>query len=476
MFKHYVLDDAWDEMRLPDGMARPQYQELLRRMSQVTAQELASRQRVADDTFLAQGVTFTVYGHEDGTEKIFPFDLVPRIITDAEWRTVERGLTQRITALNMFLHDIYHDEHILNDGIVPRDLVYSCRHYRREMRGVDVPRDVYINVTGSDLVRLPDGSFAVLEDNLRVPSGVSYMLVNRQMSKRVFPQLFEQYNVRPIEQYGQVLLATLRALAPHTSEPTIVLLTPGSYNSAYFEHTYLARQMGIHLVEGRDLMTHNNIVWMRTTKGLQRVDVIYRRIDDDFIDPLVFRPDTILGVPGLMHAYRAGNVAIANAIGTGIADDKALYAYVPAMIRYYSGQDPILNNVETYLLHDTKQRTHVLDNLSSLVVKAVGESGGYGMLIGPHSTAAERADFAARIVADPRGYIAQPTLQLSRAPCVIDGHLEARHVDLRPYILYGEQVTIVPGGLTRVALKRGSLVVNSSQGGGSKDTWVLYEE
>ena len=475
-FKHYVLDDAWDEMRLPDGQARPQYQELLRRMSQVTAQELASRQRVADDTFLAQGVTFTVYGHEDGTEKIFPFDLVPRIITDAEWRTVERGLTQRITALNMFLHDIYHDEHILNDGIVPRDLVYSCRHYRREMRGVDVPRDVYINVTGSDLVRLPDGSFAVLEDNLRVPSGVSYMLVNRQMSKRVFPQLFEQYNVRPIEQYGQVLLATLRALAPHTSEPTIVLLTPGSYNSAYFEHTYLARQMGIHLVEGRDLMTHNNIVWMRTTKGLQRVDVIYRRIDDDFIDPLVFRPDTILGVPGLMHAYRAGNVAIANAIGTGIADDKALYAYVPAMIRYYSGQDPILNNVETYLLHDTKQRTHVLDNLSSLVVKAVGESGGYGMLIGPHSTAAERADFAARIVADPRGYIAQPTLQLSRAPCVIDGHLEARHVDLRPYILYGEQVTIVPGGLTRVALKRGSLVVNSSQGGGSKDTWVLYEE
>jgi len=476
IFKHYVLDDAWDEMRLPDGMARPQYQELLRRMSQVTAQELASRQRVADDTFLAQGVTFTVYGHEDGTEKIFPFDLVPRIITDAEWRTVERGLTQRITALNMFLHDIYHDEHILNDGIVPRDLVYSCRHYRREMRGVHVPRDVYINVTGSDLVRLPDGSFAVLEDNLRVPSGVSYMLVNRQMSKRVFPQLFEQYNVRPIEQYGQVLLATLRALAPHTNEPTIVLLTPGSYNSAYFEHTYLARQMGIHLVEGRDLMTHNNIVWMRTTKGLQRVDVIYRRIDDDFIDPLVFRPDTILGVPGLMHAYRAGNVAIANAIGTGIADDKALYAYVPAMIRYYSGQDPILNNVETYLLHDTKQRTHVIDNLASLVVKAVGESGGYGMLIGPHSTAAERADFAARIVADPRGYIAQPTLQLSRAPCVIDGHLEARHVDLRPYILYGEQVTIVPGGLTRVALKRGSLVVNSSQGGGSKDTWVLYEE
>ena len=476
MFQHYVLDHAWDEMRQPDGQARIQYQELLRRISHVNPHELANRQRVADDTFLAQGVTFTVYGHEDGTEKIFPFDLVPRIITDAEWRTVERGLTQRVTALNMFLHDIYHDEHILNDGIVPRDLVYSCRQYRREMRGVRVPRDVYINVTGSDLVRLPDGSFAVLEDNLRVPRGVSYMLVNRQMSKRVFPQLFEQYNVRPIEHYGQALLATLRALAPHTNEPTIVLLTPGSYNSAYFEHTYLARQMGIHLVEGRDLMTHNNCIWMRTTNGLQRVDVIYRRIDDDFIDPLIFRPDTILGVPGLMHAYRAGNVAIANAIGTGIADDKALYAYVPAMIRYYSGQDPILNNVETYLLHDAKQRQHVLDNLASLVVKAVGESGGYGMLIGPHSTAAERMEFAARITADPRGYIAQPTLQLSRAPCIIDGHLEARHVDLRPYILYGEQVTIVPGGLTRVALKRGSLVVNSSQGGGSTDTWVLYEE
>jgi uncharacterized circularly permuted ATP-grasp superfamily protein len=476
LFQQYQLDGAWDEMRTSDGSARTQYRELLRRISQVTPQELAKRQQVADDTFLAQGVTFTVYGHEEGTEKIFPFDLVPRIITHTEWDRVERGLAQRITALNMFLHDIYHDEHILNDGVVPRDLVYSCRHYRREMRGVDVPRSVYINVTGSDLVRLPDGSFAVLEDNLRVPSGVSYMLVNRQMSKRVFPQLFEQYNVRPIEQYGQALLATLRTLAPHTSDPTIVLLTPGSYNSAYFEHTYLARQMGIHLVEGRDLLTHNNAVWMRTTAGLQRVDVIYRRIDDDFVDPLTFRADTMLGVPGLMHAYRAGNVAVANAIGTGIADDKALYAYVPAMIKYYSGQDPILDNVETYLLDDPKTRSHVIDRLDSLVVKAVGESGGYGMLIGPHSTAAERAEFAARITADPRGYIAQPTLALSRAPCIIDGHLEARHVDLRPYILYGDTITIVPGGLTRVALKRGSLVVNSSQGGGSKDTWVLYEE
>lgn len=476
MFQHYQLDSAWDEMRSADGQARAHYAELMQRILHISPQELAQRQQSADDSFLAQGVTFTVYGHDAGTEKIFPFDLLPRIITDAEWRTVERGLAQRITALNMFLHDIYHQEHILNDGIVPRELVYSCKHYRREMRGLNVPRDVYINVTGSDLVRVPSGEFAVLEDNLRVPSGVSYMLVNRQMSKRVFPQLFDRYNVQPIEQYGQLLLSTLRSLAPHISDPTIVLLTPGSYNSAYFEHTYLARQMGIQLVEGRDLVVHNNVVYMRTTNGLQQVDIIYRRIDDDFIDPLVFRTDSILGVPGLMHAYRAGNVAIANALGTGVADDKALYAYVPQMIRYYSGEDPILNNVETYLLSEPAQLQHVLNHLEHLVVKAVGESGGYGMLIGPHSTQAQRTAFAEHIKADPRNYIAQPTLQLSRAPCIIDGHLEARHVDLRPYILYGEQINIVPGGLTRVALQRGSLVVNSSQGGGSKDTWVLYGE
>ncbi|MFM7679990.1 MAG: circularly permuted type 2 ATP-grasp protein, partial [Roseiflexaceae bacterium] len=413
LFQHYQIDSAWDEMLTTAGQPRPQYAELVQRIQQSTAQEIAQRQQAADDTFLAQGVTFTVYGHEDGTEKIFPFDLLPRILTAAEWSTIEQGLTQRITALNMFLHDIYHNEHILNDGIVPRELVYSCRHYRREMRGVDVPRNIYINVTGSDLVRLPSGEFAVLEDNLRVPSGVSYMLVNRQMSKRVFPQLFNRYNVQPIEQYGQLLLNTMRSLATHTNDPMVVLLTPGSYNSAYFEHTYLARQMGIPLVEGRDLVVHSNVVYMRTTNGLQRVDVIYRRIDDDFVDPLVFRPDSILGVPGLLHAYRAGNVAIANALGTGVADDKALYAYVPAMIRYYSGQEPIINNVDTYLLSDHAQRHYVLEHLHELVVKAVGESGGYGMLIGPHSTAAQRAEFAQRIVADPRGYIAQPTLQLS---------------------------------------------------------------
>jgi uncharacterized circularly permuted ATP-grasp superfamily protein len=358
--------------------------------------------------------------------------------------------------------------------VVPRELVYSCKHFRREMRGVRVRRDIYVSVVGTDLVRLNDGSFAVLEDNLRVPSGVSYMLANRQVMKKVFPALFSSYNVRPIDHYGQALLATLRALAPsYRPDPTIVLLTPGVYNSAYYEHTFLARQMGIELVEGRDLIVHNNIVYMRTTAGLRRVDVIYRRIDDDFLDPLAFKADSILGVPGLFNAYRAGNIALANAIGTGIADDKALYAYVPAIIKYYLGEDPILSNVETYLLSDDRQRQHVIDNIEKLVVKAVGESGGYGMLIGPHSTAKEREEFKQRIIKDPRNYIAQPTLALSRAPCYIDGRVEARHVDLRPYILYGEQVMIVPGGLTRVALRRGSLVVNSSQGGGSKDTWVL---
>jgi len=343
------------------------------------------------------------------------------------------------------------------------------------MRGLAVPRDIYTTVVGTDLVRVGDGRFLVLEDNLRVPSGVSYMLANRQVMKRVFPRLFGDYGVRPIDHYGQVLLAALRSLAPagHT-EPTIVLLTPGVFNSAYFEHTFLARQMGIPLVEGRDLLVHDNVVYMRTTAGLRRVDVIYRRVDDDFIDPVVFRPDSILGVPGLFNAYRLGNVALANAVGTGVADDKAVYAYMPALIRFYLGEDAVLENVETYVLWDEKQRGYVLENLDRLVVKAVGESGGYGMLIGPHSTAQQREEFRRAILANPRNYIAQPTLALSRAPCFLDGRFEARHIDLRPFILYGEKVTIVPGGLTRVALRRGSLVVNSSQGGGSKDTWVLY--
>jgi uncharacterized circularly permuted ATP-grasp superfamily protein len=476
MFSHYQLDPIFDEMFATPNEPRPQYSALYRRLLEISGAELHQRQQAADLMFLNQGITFTVYGNEAGIERVWPYDLLPRLITADEWSTIERGLTQRITALNMFLKDIYHSGKILADGIVPHELIYSCRHYRREMRGVRVACDAYVAIVGTDLVRLDDGQFAVLEDNLRVPSGVSYMLVNRQVMKRVFPTLFGRYNVRPIEQYGQALLATLQALAPRErSNPTIVLLTPGIYNSAYFEHTFLARLMGIQLVEGRDLLVHDDVVYMRTTAGLQRVDVIYRRIDDDFIDPLAFRRDSSLGVAGLINAYRAGNVALANAVGTGVADDKAVYAYVPKIIRYYLGEDAILPNVETYLLTDETQRGYVLERLDEMVVKAVGEAGGYGMLIGPHSTAEQREEFRNRILADPRNYIAQPTLGLSRAPCFIDGRFEPRHVDLRPYVLYGDSVTIVPGGLTRVALPRGSLVVNSSQGGGSKDTWVLSE-
>lgn len=474
-FANYQLDAAYDEMFATASDPRRQYHALYHRLLELAPSELKQRQQTADVAFLNQGVTFTVYGNDEGTERIFPYDLLPRIITSDEWTTLERGLAQRITALNLFLKDLYHDEKILKDGVVPRDLVYSCKHYRREMRGLRVRRDIYVSIVGTDLVRLNDGQFAVLEDNLRVPSGVSYMLANRQVMKKVFPGLFGSYNVRPIDHYGQALLATLRALAPpNRPDPTIVLLTPGVFNSAYYEHTFLARQMGIELVEGRDLIVHDNVVYMRTTAGIRRVDVIYRRIDDDFIDPLAFRGDSILGVPGLFNAYRTGNIALANAIGTGVADDKAMYAYVPKIIKYYLDEDPIIPNVETYLLDDDNQRQHVIENLDKLVVKAVGESGGYGMLIGPHSTAEEREEFKRRIIADPRNYIAQPTLALSRAPCFIEGQVEARHVDLRPYILFGEQATIVPGGLTRVALRKGSLVVNSSQGGGSKDTWVLF--
>lgn len=475
-FGQYELDDTtYDEMFTADGTLRPHYKALYDRLLTLSPEELNQRQQAADLAFLSQGITFTVYGNDAGTERIFPYDLLPRIITSAEWSTIEQGLTQRIVALNLFLKDIYHEGKILADGIVPRWLVYSCKHFRREMRNLRVPRDIYVSVVGTDLVRTSDG-FAVLEDNLRVPSGVSYMLGNRQVMKRVFPRLFSTYGIRPIDHYGQALLATLRALAPpHRTDPTIVLLTPGVYNSAYYEHTFLARQMGIELVEGRDLLVHGNVVYMRTTGGLRRVDVIYRRVDDDFLDPLAFRPDSALGVAGLLNAYRSGNVALANAIGTGVADDKALYAYVPAIIRYYLGEDPILPNVETYLMTDDVQRKYVLENLDKLVVKAVGESGGYGMLIGPHSTREQREAFRDKILENPRNYIAQPTLALSRAPCYIDHQVESRHIDLRPYILYGEKITIVPSGLTRVALRRGSLVVNSSQGGGSKDTWVLHE-
>ncbi|HEY3704105.1 MAG TPA: circularly permuted type 2 ATP-grasp protein [Terracidiphilus sp.] len=474
LFSDYALDQAFDEMRNGDGAVRAHYGALADVLVRLPAEELRRRKQSADLSFLTQGITFTVYGRDEGTERIFPYDLLPRLITGQEWQHIERGLIQRITALNEFLRDIYSEARILTDKIIPSELVYSCRQYRRQMRGLQVPRNVYVAVVGSDLLRLNTGEFVVLEDNLRVPSGVSYMLTNRRVMKRTFPRLFHGYGVRPIEHYPQLLLSTLRSLAPEGRvEPNIVLLTPGVFNSAYFEHTFLARQMGIELVEGRDLVTHDNIVYMRTTDGLKRVDVIYRRVDDDFSDPLAFRSDSILGCAGLLNAYRAGNVTITNAFGTGLADDKALYAYVPKIIRYYLGEDPILNNVETYLMTDERERRHVLANIDKLVVKAVGESGGYGMLIGPHSTAQQREEFARRIEANPRNYIAQPTLDFSRAPCLIGDRLEPRHVDLRPYILFGDKVNVVPGGLTRVALEKGSLVVNSSQGGGSKDTWVL---
>jgi uncharacterized circularly permuted ATP-grasp superfamily protein len=476
LFSKYGLDAAYDEVFDANRGARPHYRPLIEELLVASTEELRQRQLEADRAFLTQGITFTVYGDDQGTERIFPFDLLPRILTSREWETLERGLAQRLTAINLFLKDIYHEGRILAERVVPPELVYSCRHYRREMRGVRVQKDIYVSIAGTDLIRLEDGSFVVLEDNLRVPSGVSYMLANREVTKRVFPGLFTRYNVKPIAHYGQSLLATLRALAPaNRAEPTIVVLTPGVGNSAYFEHAFLAREMGLPLVEGRDLLVHDNVVYMRTTSGLRRVDVIYRRVDDDFLDPLAFRADSYLGVAGLLNAYRAGQVSLANAIGTGIADDKAVYAYLPAIIRFYLSEEPILSNVQTYLLDDPSDRAYVLDHLDSLVVKAVGESGGYGMLIGPHSTRKQRDEFRHQILASPRNYIAQPTLSFSRAACFLESGIEPRHIDLRPYVLFGDRVTMVPGGLTRVALRKGSLVVNSSQGGGSKDTWVLAD-
>ena len=475
-FDQYELDPRFfDEMHGAEGDPRAHYAGLHRRLRELPPDELRKRQDAADAAFRNQGVTFTVYGQDEGTEKIFPYDLLPRIITAEQWATIEAGLEQRIRALNLFMQDLYGEGRILKERVVPHELVLSCKHYRREMAGLRVPKDVYISIAGSDLIRDETGEFVVLEDNLRVPSGVSYMLANREVIKRTLPRLFQNIGIRPIDHYPQALLSTLQSLCPTlTPDPAVVVLTPGVYNSAYFEHSFLARQMGVQLVEGRDLLVHDNVVYTRTTAGLRRVDVIYRRIDDDFLDPLAFRADSTLGVPGLFNAYRAGNVALANAVGNGVADDKAVYAYVPEIIKFYLKQDPILRNIDTYLCEKPAECQHVLANLDKLVVKAVGEAGGYGMLIGPHATKAEREEFAQKIKDNPRNYIAQPTLALSRGPCFIDGKVEPRHLDLRPYVLYdGNKVTTVPGGLTRVALKKGSLVVNSSQGGGSKDTWVL---
>lgn len=474
LFTDYEVGDFFDEMFSAPGQVRPQYEILLKRFQEMEKAEFDRKRALADKSYLDQGITFTVYSGDEGTERIFPFDLIPRIIDAPEWAHIERGLTQRLTALNMFLHDIYHEQRILKEKIIPEEIIRSARHFRPEFMGFDVPKDIYIHVCGSDLIRDREGRYLVLEDNGRCPSGASYLVENRQAMKRVFPKLFSKYAVRPVDRYAQELLAALRYAAPNDNpDPTVVLLTPGIYNSAYFEHSFLARSMGIEIVTGNDLIVKDSRVFMKTTKGPKQVDVIYRRIDDDFLDPTVFRKDSMLGVPGLVEAYRKGNVNLANAIGTGVADDKVTYYYVPRMIKFYLGEDPILPNVDTYLSTEDSDRKYILDNIENLVVKAANESGGYGMLIGPHAEKAEIDKFRAAIIADPRGYIAQPVIQLSRSPSYCDGSVEGRHIDLRPYILCGEKTTIIPGGLTRIALRKGSLVVNSSQGGGSKDTWVL---
>lgn len=463
-----------DEMHTEDGSVRPHYRPYAEWLASASSEHLRERRAEADVLFRRAGITFAVYGDQTGTERLIPFDIVPRIIPAEEWDRLQRGLRQRVTALNAFLHDVYHGQEILAAGHIPAEQVLCNVQYRPEMQGIDLPMDVYAHIAGIDLVRAGAGEYYVLEDNLRVPSGVSYMLEDRKAMMRLFPELFARYSIAPVDHYPDLLLDTLRSVAPAgIREPTVVLLTPGAHNSAYFEHAFLAQQMGIELVEGQDLFVDDEIVYMRTTQGPRRVDVIYRRIDDDFLDPLAFRADSMLGVPGLLTAYRAGRVVISNAVGTGIADDKSTYPYVPEMIRFYLGEEPILANVPTWVLRRDEDRAHVLAHLDELVVKEVHGAGGYGMLIGPLASKAEIEAFRARILADPARYIAQPTLSLSACPTFVESGLAPRHVDLRPFVLCGKDITMVPGGLTRVALREGSLVVNSSQGGGTKDTWVL---
>jgi uncharacterized circularly permuted ATP-grasp superfamily protein len=473
-FANYQLEHFFDELFEAQGKPRLGSKLLIEKIESLSSENLLTKQRAAETMLLQMGITFAVYGSDEGSEKIFPFDIIPRIVDGEEWNKIEAGLKQRIFALNAFLEDIYNERKIIKDRIVPEGVIYSSKTYRKECEGFRPPRGIWCHITGTDLVRDGDGTFYVLEDNLRCPSGVSYVLENRQVLKRTFPQVFEASNVRPVDDYPNRLLDILEYLVPeNVSNPTIGVLTPGSYNSAYFEHSFLARQMGVELLEGQDLVVYDGFVYMQTTKGLQKVDVLYRRIDDDFIDPLAFRPDSLLGVPGIMDVYKSGRLAMANAPGTGVADDKVVYAYVPKIIKYYTGEEPILPNVPTYICADPQECSFVLENLDKLVVKAANESGGYGMLVGPHASKAERDTFATLIRENPRNYMAQPTLALSRAPTITEGNIEGRHVDLRPYILYGEDIYVLPGGLTRVALRKGSLVVNSSQGGGSKDTWVV---
>jgi uncharacterized circularly permuted ATP-grasp superfamily protein len=473
-FDAYDLGGFFDEWMAAPGVPRPEARLLVRMMESLPAGELQRRQEAAERAFRLMGITFAVYGHRDGAEKVWPFDLLPRIVAQEEWERLERGLKQRIRALNMFLNDIYNEQRIVRDCVVPEEVIRTAKSFRPQCIGLRPPEGIWCHITGTDLVRDRDGRMYVLEDNLRCPSGVSYVLENRQVMKRTFPQVFQASQVLPVDDYPSRLLETLQFVAPAgVSSPRVAVLTPGVHNSAYFEHSFLARQMGVELVEGRDLHVDGGRVLMRTTRGLERVDVIYRRIDDDFLDPQVFRPDSFLGVPGLMKAYQEGRVTLVNAPGTGVADDKVVYAYVPRMIRYYLAEEEILPNVPTYLGWEPNALDYILEHLDQLVVKAANESGGYGMLVGPHSTREQQSEFATKIRANPRNYIAQPTLGLSRVPTLVDGRLEGRHVDLRPYLLYGRDIYVQPGGLTRVALKKGSLVVNSSQGGGSKDTWVL---
>jgi uncharacterized circularly permuted ATP-grasp superfamily protein len=472
---HYQTEQFFDEMFEPDGRPRPYAEVLAQRLESLSDGELQLRQKAADHTLLNMGITFTVYGHQAGTEKIWPFDIIPRIVPAPEWEHLDRGLKQRIAALNLFVEDVYNDRKIFKDKVLPEELVYSAQCFLPQCQGLKPPGGIWCHVVGTDLVRDGDGTIYVLEDNLRCPSGVSYVLENREVMKRTFPRAFDGSRIRPVENYPEKLLETLQNVAPATagSSPTVVVLTPGIYNSAYFEHSFLAQRMGVELVEGSDLVVHGGFVNMRTTKGLKRVDVIYRRIDDTFLDPKVFRADSALGVPGLMEVYRAGRVTLANAPGTGVADDKAVYAWVPKIVKYYLNEDIIIPNVPTYSCWDAGECEYVLSHLHELVVKPTNESGGYGILIGPRASKDELEKYADQIRANPRNYIAQPTLALSRVPTIVDDHLEGRHVDLRPYILYGKDIYVNPGGLTRVALRKGSLVVNSSHGGGSKDTWVL---
>lgn len=472
-FENYKTEGFYDEMFDAEGNVRSGYEAFKERVEQMGVDEFVRRHHAAERALMAMGITFNVYSENEGTERIMPVDIIPRVLSSEDWELLEKGLVQRITALNLFLQDIYNEQKILDDGIVPRDLIETSKDFLHPMKGITPPKGIWIHITGTDLIRGDDGQFMVLEDNLRCPSGVSYMLENRELLKRTFPEVVAKTRIQPISDYPTRLLEMLQYIAGRPN-PTICVLTPGIYNSAYFEHSYLAQQMGVELVDARDLVVDGGYVKMRTTKGFQIVDVIYRRIDDTFLDPEAFNPDSLIGIPGIMEVYKAGRVALANAPGTGVADDKVIYAYVPRIIKYYLGEDAILPNVDTYICGEDEDCAYVLENIEKLVVKEANAAGGYGMLIGPKSTKEEQELFKQKIKDNPRNYIAQPTISLSRVPSLVEDHAEGRHVDLRPYVLYGNGVQVIPGGLTRVALRKGSLVVNSSQGGGSKDTWVLY--